>query len=393
MTAVHAIVASSWFIPLVTTILILAIVPLFIGYMSLVERKVLADLQARYGPMRVGPRGLLQPLADALKFLLKEDIVPADAERPLFLLAPIFAMVAALVGFTVLPFSRGIFVAEINVGILLIASVSAVSVLGIILGGWASNSHYPLLGGLRSAAQLVSYEVALSLGLLAAVMVAGTLNLNAFIEAQQSRHAWFLFSNYGAMLVPFFVYFVAGVAETNRAPFDLPEAESELVAGYHTEFSGFRFALYMLAEWSNILVISGVAITVFLGGWLRPFPNVGWLEIPIDVVFPLVSFLALAVYCVKIARSSFYRYEAGIMLVLAVAFALIGFAFLIPVSRPVLSGLFWFSFKLSVFIYAVIWLRGTLPRVRYDQLMKFGWKWLIPIGLLGVALNALLGMV
>src|SRR6185437_5673900 len=243
-----------------------------------------------------------------------------------------------------------------------------VSVLGIILGGWASNSHYPLLGGLRSAAQLVSYEVALSLGLLAAVMVAGTLDLNAFIEAQQSKHTWFLFSNYGAMLVPFFVYFVAGVAETNRAPFDLPEAESELVAGYHTEFSGFRFALYMLAEWSNILVISGVAVTVFLGGWLSPFPNVGWLVIPFDVVVPLLSFLALAAYCVKIARTSFYRYETAIMLVLTVVFALIGCVFLVPISRPILSGLFWFFFKLSVFIYAVIWIRGTLPRVRYDQL-------------------------
>jgi len=392
MTALHAIVGSSWFIPLVTTILILAIVPLFIGYMSLVERKVLADLQARYGPTRVGPRGLLQPVADALKFLLKEDIVPANAERLLFLLAPIFAMVAALVGFTVLPFSRGIFVAEINVGILLIASVSAVSVLGIILGGWASNSHYPLLGGLRSAAQLVSYEVALSLGLLAAVMIAGTLDLNAFIKAQQAGHTWFVFSNYGAMLIPFFVYFIAGVAETNRAPFDLPEAESELVAGYHTEFSGFRFALYMLAEWTNILVISGVAITVFLGGWLRPFPNVSWLAIPLDLVFPLLLFLGLAAYCVRIARTSFYRYEKGIMLVLAAAFALIGCIFIVPVSRPILSGLFWFFFKLSGFIYSVIWLRGTLPRVRYDQLMKFGWKWLIPIGLAGLAVNALLGM-
>jgi NADH-quinone oxidoreductase subunit H len=387
-----ALLQQPWFTPLITGIGIVAIVPLFIGYLSLVERKLLADFQGRYGPMRVGPRGLLQPLADGLKFLLKEDIVPTGAQRPLFTLAPLFSVVVALVGFAVLPFTRGVFVADVNVGLLVVVSVSALGVLGIILGGWASNSHYPLLGALRSAAQLISYEIALGLSLLAGVMAAGTLSLASAVNAQAHRHIWFLFSNYGAMIVPFAIYVVASIAETNRSPFDLPEAESELGAGYHTEFSGFRFAMYMLAEWSNILVLAAVAVVLFLGGWLRPLPSIAWLAFPLDALFPLLTFLALAAYCVRVSQTCFYRYEAAILLAIAAGLTCAGVLFLIPPARPLLSGLYWFFFKLSLFIYGVIWLRATLPRLRYDQLMKLGWKWLIPLALFGIALNALLGM-
>jgi NADH-quinone oxidoreductase subunit H len=393
MTLIRAILLQPWFTPFVTGLAIIAIVPLLIGYLSLLERKLLADFQARYGPMRVGPRGLLQPLADGLKFLLKEDIVPSGAQRTLFVLAPLFSMVVALLGFSVLPFTRNVFVADVNVGLLVIVSVSALGVLGIVLGGWASNSHYPLLGALRSAAQLISYEIALGLSLLAAVMAAGTLDLQSAVEAQASRHIWFLFSNYGAMLIPFGIYLVSSIAETNRSPFDLPEAESELGAGYHTEFSGFRFALYMLAEWSNILVLAAAAVVLFLGGWLRPLPSIPWLEFPLNGLFPFITFLALAAYCVKLSRTCFYRYEVRIMLVLAAVLASAGAPFLLPSLRPLFSGLYWFFFKLGLFIYAVIWLRATLPRLRYDQLMKLGWKWLIPLGLAGIALNAVLGMI
>jgi NADH-quinone oxidoreductase subunit H len=393
VNTVLKIIGNPWFAPLVTTVLILAIAPLFIGYMSLVERKVLADFQSRYGPMRVGPRGLLQPLADALKFLLKEDIVPAGADKPLFLLAPIFSVAAALIGLTVVPFAASAFVADVNVAVLLIASVSGLSVLGIILGGWASNSHYPLIGALRSAAQLVSYEVALTLALMTGVMVAGTLSLRDAVAMQQTRHVWFLFSNYGAMIVPFAVFLIASIVETNRSPFDLPEAESELVAGYHTEFSGFRFALYMLAEWVNILVLAALAITIFLGGWLRPLPSIQVLAFPFDVLLPAVVFVGLALYCLKLARESFWGYEKSILIVLAGTFILAGMLFFITLLRPLLSGLFWFFLKLSLFIYLFIWLRATLPRLRYDQLMRFGWKWLIPIGLGGLALNAVLGLI
>jgi NADH-quinone oxidoreductase subunit H len=383
---------QSWFRSLVTTFAILAITPLFIGYMSLVERKILADFQTRYGPMRVGPHGLLQPLADALKFLLKEDIVPAAAERPVFLLAPLFSVLAALVGMSVLPFGTAVFVADVNIALLLVVSVSALSVLGIILGGWASNSHYPLMGALRSAAQLVSYEVALTLGLLAAVTVSGTLSLSATVEAQKARHIWFLFSNFGAMVVPFIVFLLASIVETNRSPFDLPEAESELVGGYHTEFSGFRFALYMLAEWANILVLAAVAVTLFLGGWLRPFPNAAWLAFPLEALFPTLTFWSLAAYCFRFTRTSLYAWEKAFMAVVASVFLVAGVAFLIPTLRPTLSALFWFFFKLSAFIYVMIWLRATLPRLRYDQLMRLGWKWLIPTAIAGLAANAALGM-
>ena len=392
MNSLGAVIQSAWIKPVMLSVIIVLLGPLVIGYISLLERKVLADFQVRYGPMRVGPRGLLQPLADGLKFILKEDIVPDNAEKQLFLIAPIFSVFAALLGFTMLPFGEHLFVADVNIGLLIIASVSALGILGIIVGGWASNSHYPLLGALRSAAQLVSYEVALGLGLLAGAMVSGTLSLRSIVEAQRERQLWFLFSNYGAMALSFAVYFIASVAETNRSPFDLPEAESELVAGYHTEFSGFRFALYMLAEWANILVVSSVAVTLFLGGWLRPFPNVPWLAIPLDIVFPLALFAGIAVYCVNLSRGSHFRYESAILIGLGALFAVAGLAFLVPPLRPSLDALFWFFFKLSVFVYVVIWLRATLPRVRYDQLMNFGWKWLIPLGLVGVALNAVLGM-
>jgi NADH-quinone oxidoreductase subunit H len=194
------------------------------------------------------------------------------------------------------------------------------------------------------------------------------------------------------MLVPFAVFLIASIVETNRSPFDLPEAESELVAGYHTEFSGFRFALYMLAEWVNILVLAALAITLFLGGWLRPLPSVHFLAFPLDVLLPFALFAGLALYCLKLNRESYFSYEKAILTGLALVLVVIGLLFFIPLLTPLLSGLFWFSVKLSLFIYLFIWLRATLPRLRYDQLMKFGWKWLIPTALLGLILNAVLGL-
>lgn len=378
---------------ILTAVIILATFPLAVGYLVLLERKVLADLQERLGPMRVGPHGLLQPIADALKLLLKEDVRPRLADQPLFVAAPLISFVTALLGFVVLPFSAEIYVADLNIGLLLISAVSALGILGIILGGWSSNSHYPLLGALRSAAQLVSYEVALSLGLLAGVMVAGTLSLQGIVQYQLHAHRWIVFSNYGAMTIPFAVFLVAAVAETNRVPFDLPEAESELVAGYHTEFSGFRWALYMLAEWGNILVVSAVGVTLFLGGWLRPFANIGFLQILLDVVIPFLTFAGIALYCVHRARLMYFRYETLMMLAIAAGFLLAAGAFLIPSLREPLAGLYWFFLKLGALVYLFIWMRGTLPRVRYDQLMSFGWKYLIPVGIGAIAINAILGLI
>src|ERR1041384_7372098 len=219
------------FTPIVVTLVVIALFPLVAGYIVLVERKVLADFQVRLGPMRVGPHGLLQPIADALKLLLKEDIVPTDSDKALFWFAPVISTFTALASFSVIPFGQYIYAADVNVGILIVSAMSAVGILGIILGGWASNSHYPLLGALRSAAQLVSYEVALAFALLSGIMVAGTLSMQGIVHAQQERGIWFIAENYGFMIVPFVVYIIAATAETNRAPFDLPEEESELVAG------------------------------------------------------------------------------------------------------------------------------------------------------------------
>jgi len=380
------------FQPLVITAVIVAVFPLVAGYLTLVERKVLADFQVRLGPMRVGPHGLLQPIADAVKLLLKEDIVPRDADQAIFWAAPVISTFTALSAFSVLPLSNWIYVTDVNVGILVIMAMSSVGILGIILGGWASNSHYPLLGALRSAAQLVSYEVALAFALLSGLIVAGTLSLQGIIRAQQERGIWFVFDNFGFMIVPFVVYVIAATAETNRAPFDLPEAESELVAGFHTEYSGFRWALYFLAEYANIFVVASVAITLFWGGWLRPFPSVVWLEIPLNVVFPAVLFIGSGASCFLLVKCLKDPIQQKVLIGVAVLLILVGVPFLIGPVNAKLIGLFWFLLKVGTIIYLMIWFRGTFPRYRYDQLMNIGWKYMIPIGMGAVVVNGVLGM-
>jgi NADH-quinone oxidoreductase subunit H len=380
------------FVPLAVTIVIIAVFPLVAGYIVLVERKVLADFQVRLGPMRVGPHGLLQPIADALKLLLKEDIIPTDADKSIFWMAPVISTFTALTSFAVLPFSQYIFVADVNVGILVILAMSAVGILGIILGGWSSNSHYPLLGALRSAAQLVSYEVALSFALLSGLMVAGTLSMQQIVKEQQVRGIWFVFENYGFMIVPFMVYLISATAETNRAPFDLPEAESELVAGFHTEYSGFRWALYFLAEYANIFVASAVAVTLFWGGWLRPFPNVRWLE-PLNFLVPALLFIGSGAGSLPLVKRLRDPLQQKVLIGVALLLVLVGLIFLIPQFNASAIGVFWFLFKVSLIIYLLIWFRGTFPRFRYDQLMNIGWKYMIPIGMGAVMVNALLGMI
>jgi NADH-quinone oxidoreductase subunit H len=379
-------------ISLAVMIAVIAIFPLMAGYIVLIERKVLADFQVRLGPMRVGPHGLLQPLADALKLLLKEDIVPTDADQAIFWFAPIISTFTALSAFSVLPLSNWLYVADVNVGVLVILAMSSVGILGIILGGWSSNSHYPLLGALRSAAQLVSYEVALAFALLSGLMVAGTLSMQGIVHAQKDRGVWFIFENYGFMIVPFVVYIIAATAETNRAPFDLPEAESELVAGFHTEYSGFRWALYFLAEYANIFVVSSVAVTLFWGGWLRPFPSVAWLELPVNKIFPFLLFFGSGASCFVLLKKLKDPVQQKTLIGAAILCMLVGVPFLIDPVNQAIIGLFWFMFKVGVIVYIMIWFRGTFPRFRYDQLMDIGWKYMIPIGIGAVVVNALLGM-
>src|SRR3954453_5211191 len=380
------------FMPILVTLVIIAAFPLVAGYIVLVERKVLADFQVRLGPMRVGPHGLLQPIADALKLLLKEDIIPASSDKAIFWFAPCISTITALTAFAVIPFGKAIFVADVNVGLLVISAMSAVGILGIILGGWSSNSHYSLLGALRSSAQLVSYEVALAFALVCGVMVAGTLSMQGIVQSQLDRGVWGIFANYGFMVVPFALYIIAATAETNRAPFDLPEAESELVAGFHTEYSGFRGALYFLAEDANIFVVSSVAVTLFWGGWLRPFPSVSWLDIPLNFAFPVVLFAGSGLLTFPMVRKLKDPIQQKVLVGAALLLLLIAALFVIPVVNAAVIGMFWFLFKVSCFIYLMIWFRGTFPRFRYDQLMNIGWKIAIPVGMGAVFVNAIIGM-
>lgn len=388
----ESILNSPLFVPLIITLVIIACFPLLAGYIVLVERKVLADFQVRLGPMRVGPHGLLQPIADALKLIIKEDIIPAQSDKSIFWMAPAISTFTALTAFSVIPFTSVIRVADVNVGLLVISAMSAVGILGIVLGGWSANSHYALLGALRSGAQLISYEVALAFSLLSAVMMAGTLSMEGIVRAQAERHIWFAFDNFGLMLLPFVTYMIAAIAEINRAPFDLPEAESELVAGFHTEYSGFRWALYFLAEYANAFVIASVAVTLFWGGWLRPFPNVAWLAYPLNFGAPPVLLAGSGVMCFPLSRRVRSVPQRLFLMAVGAVLIFLGLLFLLPPVNNAVIGLFWFFFKVALIIYAMIWFRGTWPRFRYDQLMNIGWKRLIPIGMGVVMVNAVIGM-
>ena len=329
-------------IPLLKIVIVLNATLVAVTYMVLLERKVIAWAQSRLGPMRVGPYGILQPIADAVKLMIKEDITPVRADKWVFTAAPIISMVPALIVYAVIPFGPevnlfgrrvSLYVTDVNVGLLYVVSVASVGVYGIILAGYSSNSKYPLLAGLRASAQLISYEVAVTLTLVSVILVAGTLSMVGIVRAQESGHVWFAF----VQPIAFGIFFIGGLAETNRAPFDLPEAEQELTGGFHTEYSGMRFALFFLAEYANMIVVSSVATTLFLGGWLRPFPNV----------------------------------------------AALGFLDFVPVWM-------WFLVKSFLFLYVFIWVRATLPRYRYDQLMRLGWKVLIPLAILNLVVTAVI---
>ena len=381
------LLANPYVPPLILTAVIILVFPLIAGYIVLAERKVLADLQVRLGPMRVGPYGVLQPLADALKLMLKEDVIPSQSDKWIFWLAPVLSTFTALSAFAVLPLSDRFFVADVNIGILFILAMSSIGALGLILGGWSANSKYSLMGSLRAAAQMVSYEVPLGFATVTGIMCAGTLSMQGVIASQLERGVWGAFDNYGLMLIPTVLFIIAGTAETNRAPFDLPEAESELVAGFHTEYSGFRWALFFLAEYAAIVVISSLCVTLFFGGWLRPFPNVAALEMPLNTAFPAALFALIALGCSKgVFRQALVGFRM-VMAALTGLFLLVAASFALPAANELMIGLFWFAFKLAAMVYLFIWYRGTFPRFRYDQLMDVGWKWLIPISMFGLILN------
>ncbi len=402
--ALHALVAfvQTWWVELLCAVLIVLVVPLIAGYIVLVERKVMADMQARLGPMRVGPHGLLQPIADAVKLLLKEDLIPDGADQLIFWFAPVLSMTAALTSMGAIAFGPWFQVGrDINIGLLFVVGISALGPFGIVLGGWASNNHYSIIGAIRSTAQLISYETTAGFALVSGFLLAGTLKVSGIVNQQLTDGVWYVF----LAPVGFITYLIASIAETNRAPFDLPEAESELVAGYMTEYSGFRWSLYFLAEYANMIVVASVGTTLFLGGWLRPFPNVQWLGW-LDAVPPLLL-AAVGVYCVMRAGKQPVQVQAYFMWAVALTCfvtALI-FALAAPFPRAPLHsiyaglyGAFWFLLKDSAYIYIFMWLRFTLPRFRFDQLMRLGWHILIPLALvnvvsvgIGLALQSALG--
>src|SRR2546429_111532 len=314
---------------------VVTITALWVAYATYLERKISAFIQARLGPMRVGPWGLLQPIADGLKLLVKEDFIPENADRWVFFVAPYIAVVAAFIVLALVPFGPDwAVITDVNIGVLFVLAVSSVGVLATILAGWSSNSKYALLGALRSSAQMVSYEVSMGLSIIGALMFARTLSLSGIVGAQASDSIWFLVYQ----PIGFVIFVISGIAENNRAPFDLPEAESELVAGFHTEYSGMRWSLFFMAEYAAMVVVAAVATTVFLGGWY--FPGVLKLAGGYNSLY---VFLSLIVFVVKCA----------------------------------------------VLLYVYFWLRWTFPRYRYDQLMDLGWKWLIPASLLNIVWTGL----
>lgn len=364
-----------------------------VAYLVYLERKILAFIQARLGPMRVGPWGLLQPIADGLKLLLKEDIVPAGADKFVFLLAPVISVVAAFTVFAAIPFGDPITiggrtitlqVTDVNIGIMFILAVSSLGIYGIILGGWASNSHYPLLGALRSSAQLVSYEVAAGMAIVGVLLISNSLSMFEIVKRQQEMGVW----NFFLQPVAFVIYLIAALAETNRNPFDLPEAESELTAGFHTEYSGFRFSLYFLAEYTNMVLVSAIAVTLFWGGWLRPFSSVAWLGF-LKYAPPLV--IGIGIPALMLYRRTLVTpiaAERNFSIALCVfCLGVAGLLFYNPILDGV-QGIFWFGAKVLAFLYAFIWYRGTFPRYRYDQLMNLGWRYMIPIALANLIVTA-----
>ncbi len=319
--------------------IIVIVIPLLltVAYMIYAERKVIGYIQQRIGPNRVGFRGLLQPFADLIKLIQKEVIIPDLSNRYLFVVAPLFSLIPALAAWAVIPFDQYIVLANINAGVLFLFTMSSLGVYGVLIAGWASNSKYAMLGALRSAAQTISYEIAMGFALVGALIAAGSMNLSDIVISQQGGllHWWFI-----PLFPLFMVFWIAGIAETNRAPFDLAEGESEIVAGFHVEYSSVGFALFFLAEYSNMILISAILSLVFLGGWLSPFQGIPFLE---------------------------------------------NMFFFVP-------GMVWFLLKITFFLFVYLWVRATLPRYRYDQLMQLGWKVLIPVTIVWIAVTATMVM-
>jgi len=388
-------------IAVIKVVVLMFLVMTALAYLTWFERKVVAHMQSRWGPYRAGPHGLLQPLADGLKFLFKEGVTPEGADRFVYLLAPFLSLSLALTGIALIPFGpkeieilgqrTPLGIAESNIGLLFLFALTSLGVYGVVLAGWSSNSKYSLLGGLRSSAQMVSYELSLTMSVVGVLLLAGTFNLREIIAAQQGFlwgivPRWNLFAPPLPQVLGFLCFLVSAVAETNRLPFDLAEAESELVAGFHTEYSSFRFAMFFMGEYASMITASCLAAILFFGGWLSPFPAspvFAW-----TLYIPAALCVAGGIWLIVDGLRSSTALGRGALPALGLALLGAGALCMRPGVADFVQGPFWFLGKVFAFLFIYVWARGTLPRFRYDQLMAMGWKLLLPASLANVVLTS-----
>jgi len=370
-----------------------------LAYLQWIERKVIAHIQLRVGPRRVGPHGLLQPLADVIKLLTKEDMLPSHVNKVFYFLAPFVAVTFALIAIAVIPFGPEINIGpvhtamqltDINIGVLFILGLSGMGVYGVALAGWASNNKYSLIGGLRSSAQMISYELPMAMAIAAPLLMLNTLSFRELVNGQAGYYLgfiprWVVFQGPFPQILSFLLFLIAAFAETNRIPFDLPEAENELVAGFHTEYSSMKFAAFFMAEYANMITVSCVGTLLFLGGWQPLFPA----EYGSNFL-PSLIFVIGGLTCLYHGFHPARPFDRITLPIAGVVFLGIAAAFAAPVIGPILVPLFWFASKVGIILFLYIWVRGTLPRFRYDQLMRFAWTFLFPVAVANLLITGLL---
>ena len=390
-------------VPIIKVAILVLVVLTVDAYLTWLERKVIAHIQARWGPHRVGPHGLMQPLADGLKFIFKEDPMPANVDKPAYFIAPFVALMLALTSLGVIPFGPEKFtlwgyessmgIADVSISLLVLFAITALGVYGVALAGWASNNKYSLLGGLRSSAQMISYELALTLSVVGVLLIAGSFSLREIVEQQGTSNLGFLSWNlfgFGhgigfTQIIGFFCFFIAAIAETNRVPFDLAEAESELVAGFHTEYASMKFAMFFIGEYTSMVAVSCLATILFFGGWLSPFPA-SWT---FTYYVPSLLFIPFGLWMIYDGIHYENIFGRIVLPGIGTVLTVVGIALILfPPANHLLQGLFWFALKVFIFMFVYIWMRGTLPRFRYDQLMSFGWKFLLPVSIANVVLTS-----
>jgi len=382
-------------ISLIKAAVIFGVLMTTLAYLQWVERKVIAHVQVRPGPYRVGPHGLLQPLADVIKLLTKEDLLPPYVNKPLYLAAPFLAITMALLSISVIPFGPEITVGpvrtqmqmtDLNIGVLFILAASSMGVYGIALAGWSSNNKYALIGGLRSSAQMISYELPMSLAIAAPLLISNTLSLRDLVNTQTGGILhWNLLHGPFPQIISFVIFIIAAFAETNRVPFDLPEAENELVAGFHTEYSSMKFASFFMAEYANMITVSAMATLLFLGGWDAPWPAAYGSSLVPTAIFAIAALTLLYHGANAVRRRDKLTFPA-----FGIIFLVIAAVFLLPMVQGWLLPLFWFCAKTGAILFLFMWVRATLPRFRYDQLMGFTWKFLFPLAMLNLLVTSFL---